>query len=226
MDAALGPRGGGCCHGHPAAVGRTCSEQLSHPPGAGLATVGPRGHPASRGCPGWSRGPSGTACGGGDLSMLLDKGLGIHQMATVDASANSIFFFFFFWSFHKTFKSNKACSLFYEPASAALFFQPFPGCRAGVPCEVDGGIGCLPVVGRLPGDHVPSSQPPLPRLGQQTAGTDGHPGSFPTSPPAPGLCARTLRSPGHEQSPLPRGLDHVLLLSTKNSPVPSRSAQG
>lgn len=138
----------------------------------------------------------------------------------------TLFFFFFFWSFHKTFKSNKACSLFYEPASAALFFQPFPGCRAGVPCEVDGGIGCLPVVGRLPGDHVPSSQPPLPRLGQRTAGTDGHPGSFPTSPPAPGLCARTLRSPGHEQSPLPRGLDHVLLLSTKNSPVPSRSAQG
>lgn len=54
-------------------------------------------------------------------------------------------------SFHKTFQSNKACSLFYEPLAAALFFQPFPGFQHS-------GIGALGPAGDvLPADPGVSS---------------------------------------------------------------------
>lgn len=53
-------------------------------------------------------------------------------------------FFFFFLSFHKTFQSNKACSLFYEPLAAALFFQPFPGFQHSGIRALGACWGCAP----------------------------------------------------------------------------------
>lgn len=55
-----------------------------------------------------------------------------------DASANSIYFIF--GPFHKTFKSNKACSLFYEQAPAVLSIPALQ--RWGLGWEDRGRAGC------------------------------------------------------------------------------------
>lgn len=154
--------------------------------------MGPRGHPASRGCPGWSRGPSGTACGGGDLSMLLDKGLGIHQMATVDASANSIFFFFFFGHFIKLLNPIKHVVYFTSRHLLLSSSSPSQAAERGSHVRWMGALGACRWWGGSLGTMSPAASPRCPGLASRQQGQMDTPALSPPPPLhqgcAPGPC--------------------------------------
>lgn len=173
------------------------------PPRSGAGGCGALWVPHEWGWPGWEPG-----VGGWVLTMLLvvaetcrcfwRRGWGATKWQLLTYLPTLELIFFFFLSFHKTFQSNKACSLFYEPASAALFFQLFLGCKAGSGQRV-------PARGRGTAlDCVPSSWIGYPSLARWT------PQLSPTCPQV---------VPGPQQGPVPQGLDQAHLLSAKNNPV-------
>lgn len=97
------------------------------PPGVGPAGLGPELLVVAESCGCfWRRGWGSTK------PQLLT------HLPTLDL--RWFFVFFCFLSFHKTFQSNKACSLFYELLAAAPFLQPSPG-LSGVGALVPAGLG-------------------------------------------------------------------------------------